>query len=199
FRSSKGAWYCEGKRDGCPSLTDCSHVIAAKAALRNEGDLPVADQMVLRLSEPLSEAALGWLEAWSGVLPALGGCSAVDTPSQRGGDAELSEEERYLVGLLERRPHEQATCAGDSCFCRQHDRLFGEAAAAQTSNNRESNGGNRGREGGSAEEDEPPRKRARRNKAFWEAHKQGSRGPATGVGWGARPPTEARGKEAIRG
>jgi hypothetical protein len=24
FCSSKGAWYCEGKRDGCPSLTDCS-------------------------------------------------------------------------------------------------------------------------------------------------------------------------------
>ncbi|GAQ92845.1 hypothetical protein KFL_011640030, partial [Klebsormidium nitens] len=200
FRSSKGAWYCEGKRDGCPSLTDCSHVIAAKAALRNDsGDLSVADQMVLRLSEPLSEAALGWLERWNGELPKIGVCPAVGTSSQGGGDAGLSEEERYLVGLLERRPHEQATCAGDSCFCRQHDRLFGEAAAAQIFNDRKSKGGDCGREGGSAEEDEPPRKRARRNKAFWEAHKQGSQGPATRVGWGARPPAEARGKEAIRG
>ncbi|GAQ93630.1 hypothetical protein KFL_017330010 [Klebsormidium nitens] len=34
FRRSKGAWYCEGKREGCPSLMDCSHVSAAKAALR---------------------------------------------------------------------------------------------------------------------------------------------------------------------
>ncbi|GAQ89497.1 hypothetical protein KFL_005300010 [Klebsormidium nitens] len=94
---------------------------------------------------------------------------------------------------------EQATCAGDSCFCRQHKRLFGEAAVTQTSNDWESNGGNRGRKGGSAEEEAPPHKRARRNKAFWEAHKQGSQGPATRVGWGARPPAEARGKEAIRG
>ncbi|GAQ93557.1 hypothetical protein KFL_016440020, partial [Klebsormidium nitens] len=181
FRSSKGAWYCEGKRDGCPSVTDCSHVIAAKAALRNEGDLSVAVQMVLRLSEPLSEAALGWLKRWNGELPKIGVPPAVGTSSQGGGDAGLSEEERYLVGLLERRPHEQATCAGDSCFCRQHDRLFGEAAVAHTSNDRESNGGGRGREGGAAEEEAPPCKRARRNKAFWEAHKQGSQGSATRV------------------
>jgi hypothetical protein len=44
----------------------------------------------------------------------------------------------------------------------------------------------------------PPQKRARRNKTFWEAHKEGSQ-PATRVGWDTRPPTEARGKEAIRG
>jgi hypothetical protein len=79
-------------------------VIAAKAALRNEGDLSVADQMVLRLSEPLLEAALGWLERWNGKLPKIGVCPAVGTSSQGGGDAGLSEEERYLVGLLERRP-----------------------------------------------------------------------------------------------
>jgi hypothetical protein len=97
--------------------------------------------------------------------------------------------------LLERRPHERATCVGDSCFYRQHDRLFGEAAA-HTLGDQESNGGDREREGGSVEE-QPPRKRARRNKTFWEAHKQGS--TVTRVGWDARPPTDARGKEAIRG
>ncbi|GAQ93266.1 hypothetical protein KFL_014030010, partial [Klebsormidium nitens] len=118
FCSSKGGWYCEGKRDGCPSLMDCSHVSAAKAALRlDEGGVSVADQMILRLSEPLSMAALSWLEAWNGELPKIGVCPAVGTSrAQGGGDAGLSEEERYLVGLLERRPHEQATCAGDSCF-----------------------------------------------------------------------------------
>jgi hypothetical protein len=41
FCSSKGAWYCEGKRNGCPSLMDCSHVSAAKAALMlDEGGVP---------------------------------------------------------------------------------------------------------------------------------------------------------------
>jgi hypothetical protein len=72
FCSSKGAWYCEGKRDGCPSLVNCSHLSAAKGALRNEADLPIADQVVLSLSEPLSRAALGWLKAWSGKLPTIG-------------------------------------------------------------------------------------------------------------------------------
>ncbi|GAQ93681.1 hypothetical protein KFL_018090010, partial [Klebsormidium nitens] len=98
FRSSKGAWYCEGKRDGCPSLTDCSHVIAAKAALRVEKDVSVADQLVLRLSEPLSMAALSWLERWNGELPKIGVLPAVGTSSQGGGDAVLSQEKRYLVG-----------------------------------------------------------------------------------------------------
>ncbi|GAQ92640.1 hypothetical protein KFL_010800040 [Klebsormidium nitens] len=145
FRSSKGGWYCEGKRDGCPSLVDCSHVMAAKGALRNEGDLPVADQMVLRLLEPLSEAALDWLEAWNGELPKIGKTPAVGPPSQERDDDGLSKEERYLIELLERRPHERAACAGDSCFCRQHDRLFGEGseqgeAAAHVKNARSSRG-----------------------------------------------------------
>ncbi|GAQ85448.1 hypothetical protein KFL_002360010, partial [Klebsormidium nitens] len=105
-------------------------------------------------------------------------------------------EERYLVELLERRPHERATCAGESCFCRQHDRLFDETAA-HVFDDRGSKGGDRGREGGSVEE-QPPRKRARRNKTFWEGHQQCSHTVAP-QGWTARPPTEARGKEAIRG
>jgi hypothetical protein len=74
FCSSKGAWYCEGKRDGCPSLVDCSHVLAAKKALRlDEGDVSMADQLILRLSERLSMAALSWLERWDGILPEIGG------------------------------------------------------------------------------------------------------------------------------
>ncbi|GAQ81199.1 hypothetical protein KFL_000730340, partial [Klebsormidium nitens] len=125
-----------------------------------------------------------------------GVCPAVGTSSQGRGDAGLSEEERYLVELLEKRPHEPAKCSGDSCFCRQHDRLFGEAAA-HVFDGRGSKGGDCGRERGSVEE-QPVRKRARRNKAFWEAHKEGLQ-PTVRVGWDTRPPTEARGKEAIRG
>jgi hypothetical protein len=117
-------------------------------------------------------------------------------PLWQGCEEGLAAEERHLVELLERRPHERATCAGDLCFCRQHNQLFGEAAA-HVFDDRESKGGDRGREGGSVGE-LPPRKRARRNKAFWEGHQQGLHTVAP-QGWTARPPTEARGKEAIRG
>ncbi|GAQ93518.1 hypothetical protein KFL_016050010, partial [Klebsormidium nitens] len=190
FRSSKGVWYCEGKRDGCPSLVDCSHLSAAKAALRNEGDLSIADQVVMSLSEPLSRAALSWLKAWNGELPTIGGgvVPSVGAPSP----PTLADEERYLIELLEQRPHERAACAGDTCFCRQHDQLFGEAAAPISE-------GDQGSEKEPVAGEAPPsRKRARRNKAFWEAHKQGPQ-PATRRGWDAQPPTEARGREAIRG
>ncbi|GAQ85301.1 hypothetical protein KFL_002280160 [Klebsormidium nitens] len=187
FRSSKGVWYCKGKRDGCPSLVDCSS--AAKTALRNEGDLPIADQVVMSLSEPISRAALGWLKAWSRELPTIGRgvVPSVGAPSP----PTLVNEEQYLIELLEQRPHERAACAGDTCFCRQHDRLFEEAAAHISD-------GDQGPEKEPVAGEAPPRKRARRNKAFWEAHKQ-SPHPATRRGWDARPPAEARGKEAIRG
>jgi hypothetical protein len=112
---------------------------------------------------------------------------SVGVPSPR----EVADEEQYLIELLEQRPHEPATCAGNSCFCRQHERLFGEAVAHTSE-------GDRGGERGSVAKEAPPRKRARRNKAFWEAQKQGPQ-PATRRGWDARPPAEARGKEAIWG
>jgi hypothetical protein len=126
LRSSKGGqWYCEGKRDGCPSLVDCSHVLAAKAALRSdEGGIPMADQLILRLSEPMSMAAMGWLEVWDGELPTIGGVPTAATPLRQGCKGGLTTEERYLIELLEKRPHEPAKCSGDSCFCRQHHRLF---------------------------------------------------------------------------
>jgi hypothetical protein len=72
FRSVKGVLYCQGKRDGCASLTDCSHVSAAKAALRDKDSVLLADVLILKLSEPLSMAAMRWLEQWSGGLPAIG-------------------------------------------------------------------------------------------------------------------------------
>jgi hypothetical protein len=33
-KSVEGAWFCEGKRDGCPSQHDCSQILAAKLAVR---------------------------------------------------------------------------------------------------------------------------------------------------------------------
>jgi hypothetical protein len=32
-RSVEGAWYCQGKRDGCPSQHDWSHILAADLAV----------------------------------------------------------------------------------------------------------------------------------------------------------------------
>jgi hypothetical protein len=58
FRSVKGVWYCFGKRDGCACLTNCSYVSAAKAALRDEDSVPLADVLILQLSEPLSMVAM---------------------------------------------------------------------------------------------------------------------------------------------
>jgi hypothetical protein len=44
----------------------------------------------------------------------------------------------------------------------------------------------------------PPCKRPRRNKTFWEAHRQNLQ-ELMPTGWEARPPADARGKKAIRG
>lgn len=87
FRSSKGVWYCEGRRDGCTSLTNCSHVSAAKAAMRSdhEGAVPMADQLILSPSEPFSRAALSWLERWEGDLPEIGRVPTAGPPSRLGG------------------------------------------------------------------------------------------------------------------
>jgi hypothetical protein len=82
FCGNKGMWYCQGKRDGCASLTDCSHVSAAKAALKNEDSVPLADIMILKLSKPLSMAVMCWLKQWSGSLPATRGVPA-GGPSSR--------------------------------------------------------------------------------------------------------------------
>jgi hypothetical protein len=55
FRSRAGAWFCQGKNDECPAITDCSHVSAAKAALGGE-DVPIA--AILQLgSRALADAA----------------------------------------------------------------------------------------------------------------------------------------------
>jgi hypothetical protein len=192
FCSTKGLWYCEGKRDGCTSLTDCSHVSAAKTALRSdEGAVPMADQLILSPSEPFSRAALSWLERWDGDLPKIGGVPAAGPTSRLGANGEVTSEERYLVGLLKKDPHEPAKCAGDSCFCRQHDRLFGEAAAQPIVDRIEGDV-----KRGPAEEVHP-RKRARRSKASWAAHRESSNAAAP-LGWGSRAPADARGMEAVR-
>ena len=62
FRSRGSAWYCEGKNDGCPAITDCSHVSAAKVAL-SKGDIPAAD--VLQPSSEAFAKAARWFSSVS--------------------------------------------------------------------------------------------------------------------------------------
>jgi hypothetical protein len=78
FRSKGGGYYCHGKRDGCPSLTDCEHVTSAKACLI-KGDCPVADKLEGLGSGPLARGALSWLQEWDWVLPLIGVPHAVGT------------------------------------------------------------------------------------------------------------------------
>jgi hypothetical protein len=202
FRSTGGAWYCQGKNDGCPAMTDCSHVSAAKAALKR-GDVPTAG--VLRINSGALAKAAPWLEEWDGVMPQIGVPTAGSESERSGGndthaDGELlTDEQQYLMGLLMRQPHDSGlACAGSSCFCRKHASLFGEARPP-------SEGGSKAMEEGDEPSTSgilaelPPRKRARRSKAFWEeencatstVHNVRSKRPT--------PPADAHGKDAIHG
>jgi hypothetical protein len=97
-------------------------------------EVPTAD--VLQIDSRAFVKAARWLEEWDGVLPAIGVPTAepsFDVESRSsGGDSEqgtggLTGEQRYLMGLLMRQPHEGAACAASSCFCQQHPSLFEEA------------------------------------------------------------------------
>ncbi|GAQ90555.1 hypothetical protein KFL_006550050 [Klebsormidium nitens] len=221
FRSKGGCWYCEGKRDGCPSLTDCSHIGAAKAALI-KGEVPTTEALVLG-SGSLARAATSWLESFDGRVPLIGapavelssgseGNADRDSGSSRGGEGErgeegkegLSDEERYLLGLLERRPHKEAACAGDSCFCKRHEFLFGEARPPTEERREGQEGGHDAGVSNEMTEGGPALKRARRSKAFWKAEAQRptevARSGANGrSGQRSGPSTDARGKDAIHG
>ncbi|GAQ88268.1 hypothetical protein KFL_004140040 [Klebsormidium nitens] len=203
FHSVAGNWYCEGKRDGCPSLTECVHISTARAALA-KGDVPDCARLAFGLA-PFAKAAIAWLEKWiEGELPQIGGGKAVpaEVASQEslvpreGG--ELTGEQQYLLGLLQRRPHEGAACAGEGCFCKRHAALFGEARPMETEGH-ETRVMGREEEGGAHEP--PAGKRRRRGKSFWEKQ---ARAPILGQGRpaepeGTVPPLDARGKEAIHG
>jgi hypothetical protein len=199
FRSRGSAWHCEGKNDGCPAITDCSHVSAAKVA-PSKGDIPTADVLQPSL-EALAKAAC-WLEQWDGILPEIGApiVGHVESRSNVGdGAGGLTSEQRYLMGLLMSQPHEGATCAGSSCFCRKHASLFEEARPPSEGSPEAMEKGDEPSTSGALAE-LPPRKRARRSKAFWEEEK---RTTSTVHNVRSERPTphanDACGKDAIRG
>jgi hypothetical protein len=169
-----GAWSCEGKNDGCPAITDCSHISAAKVTL-SKGDIPTAG--VLQPSSEALAKATRWLEEWDGVLPEIGVPTVehVELRSNVGDDRQgaggLTSEQQYLMGLLMSQPHEGATCAGSSCFCRKHASLFGEAQPPSEGSPEAMEKGDEPSTSGALAE-LPPCKRARRSKAFWEEEKR---------------------------
>jgi hypothetical protein len=114
-RSTAGVWYCEGKRNGCPAQSDCSHIAAAKVALTH-GQVQRAEGLLLE-SVALSRATQ-WIEGWEGKLPLLGEAS-------RG--ARTSGEERRPSAAIVGREHGGAECAGEECWCQKHRVIFGEA------------------------------------------------------------------------
>jgi hypothetical protein len=181
LRLRGGAWYCEGKNDGCPALTDCLHVSAAKVAL-SKGNVPTAEEVLQINSEVLAKATR-WLKEWDGNLPEIGAPTAgpsFDRVSGRsgevaGGDRQwkegLTDEQRYLMGLLMKQPHKEQACAGSSCFCRKHSSLFEEARPpSEGSPEAMEEGDKRG-----ASTDVQPRKRMRRSKAFSEEERSAPR------------------------
>ncbi|GAQ77639.1 hypothetical protein KFL_000010870 [Klebsormidium nitens] len=178
FRSTAGSWYCEGKNDGCPAVSDCSHVAAAKAAVR-AGDVPAASGLLVG-SEALARAKL-WLEQWGGEVPMIRNVPAV---GHREKQTCLSSEQRKLVGLLARQPHEGELCAGPLCFCQRHGALFDEARRDEEAPSLDA-----------ASESAPEAKRPRRSKAFWKHSHAAPVAPTMRPA----PPVDARGKDAIHG
>jgi hypothetical protein len=199
FRSGGSASrFCEGKNDGCPAITDCSHVSAAKAALGN-GDIPTA--AVLHIGTKALAEAARWLEEWDGVLPEIGVPTAghADFRSSCGDDRQ-GEGGLTCEQPLMRQPHDSGSaCAGSSCFCQKHPSLFGEARPPSEGGLKAMEKGDKPSTSGALAE-LPPRKRARRSKAVWEEEKRAT-STVHNVQRSERstPPADARGKDAIHG
>jgi hypothetical protein len=205
FRSGGSALYCEGKNDGCPVITDCSHVNTAKVALGN-GDIPTSD--VLQIDPRAHAKAARWLEEWDRALPKIDVPTAGRTfdmglRSNSGDDRQLegpglTGEQRYLMGLLMMQQHEGAACAGGSCFCRKHASLFEEARLP-------SKGVSEAIEAGAnpptcgASTEPSPRKRVRRSKTFWREERCAPSEVHNFRLERQTPPADAHGKDAVHG
>jgi hypothetical protein len=127
-------WYCEGRRGGCSKTTDCSHLEEVKRALQRKEGVSRLEGCIF--SDSQLERARLWLHQKDGEV-AAGKQHAASTPSQAGegscavGEAghqeeleALTDEERYLLGLVAGERHD-AVCKGANCFCKQHLSLFG--------------------------------------------------------------------------
>lgn len=166
-------WYCQGKQSGCSTSKDCDHIRAVKEALRNPG------RSIERLSGRLfSEDRLARARAWLLETDRKEGRERAPESKEGGsaeGSSDLSSVERYLMELIVGEPHE-ASCKGASCFCKQHQQLFGgadferrtcENGCCQVGTDANEVGGKRGRPepGGPSCSGRGPK----RSKTFWAA------------------------------
>jgi hypothetical protein len=130
-------WYCKGRRGGCSKTADCSHLQEVKRALqRREGVTRLEGCLFSNLQ---LERAKVWLhQKDSGVRAGKEHAASTSTQAKEGscvvdegGHQEeleaLTDEERYLIGLVAGERHD-AVCKGDACFCEQHLSLFGGVA-----------------------------------------------------------------------
>jgi hypothetical protein len=126
--------YCEGKRAGCSKTTDCSHLQEVKRVLqRREGVTRLEgclfsdsrlERARLWLHQKDGEVAAGKEHAAFTLTQAGEGSCAVNEAGHREELEALTDEERYLIGLVAGERHD-AVCKGDACFCKQHLSLFG--------------------------------------------------------------------------
>ncbi|GAQ93643.1 hypothetical protein KFL_017510010, partial [Klebsormidium nitens] len=111
------------------------------------------------------------------------------------GEEALTEEQRYLLGLLARQPHTAAACVGSSCFCRKHASLFDEARPPSEAREVVAAASEGATSGVTMKQ--PARKRVRRSKAFW---KEEAKAPMRSrPSESPKPSPDARGKDAIHG
>jgi hypothetical protein len=180
-QSIDGLWYCQGKRDGCPSQHHCSHIIAADRAVR-AGQVHFAQG--LHLGQDALSRARQWLERWNRALPLLG--RSREERKLRASCEGAGEEEAHLIGLISGQRHEPAGCAGADCFCQEHQQLFGAAEPSTSALPR----------GVDVSE---PWTGVRRSKQWWRSHAGEAILTVRVAPQSVRePPAEALGKEAIR-
>ncbi|GAQ88997.1 hypothetical protein KFL_004770040 [Klebsormidium nitens] len=185
--SERFPWYCEGRQGGCSKTADCSHILEVKSALQRPEGVPRLSGCLF--SEEQLERALVSVHRGGGVVRIeAGGAAARGTrercaagaqgPAGDEGSPSVDASAELEANLLELviGGHHEATCKGESCFCKQHPTLFGgvdlggEACASRCCSSASASG-KRARseqvDGGAAVE--AKRGVKRRGKHFWAA------------------------------
>ncbi|GAQ92724.1 hypothetical protein KFL_011090030 [Klebsormidium nitens] len=119
-------WYCEGRQDGCSRVADCGHIQEAKRALERKGGMQrLAGSFFSNEQLKRGLGSVGQDGLSGGALHQSNVDSEAPSCMQRNkeGATDLGLE-KYMAELIVGGHHE-ATCKGDSCFCKQHARLFG--------------------------------------------------------------------------
>ncbi|GAQ90813.1 hypothetical protein KFL_006880050 [Klebsormidium nitens] len=168
-------WYCEGgKLSGCSTSGDCDHIRAVKDALCPGRSIEILSGCLF--SEDQLARARAWLLETDRKEERKGA-----PESKEGGSAEVSSDmssvERYLMELCVGQPHD-ASCKGASCFCKQHQQLFGgvdfergtcKDGCCKLETNTNEVGGKRGRQESG---DRCSGRGPKRSKAFWAAQEE---------------------------